>query len=190
MQQNQNESTVKPIAVSGKKVKHAAQTAAMLGVLVALGIICSMSFPYGLTIRIGTIGKISLSFIVIAMAARKYGVIASSLVAFMIDFIQAMIFGFGFNPLISLSSTLVGVFFGLFFHRENISLKRILLCVGIETVVCTMFLTTLALSLMGSEFLPLLYTRTPQAVVMFILKIAVLYLMFTKTNILKRIHFI
>lgn len=190
MQQNQNGTIVENPTNTKKKVKHAAQTVAMLGVLIALGIVCAMSFPYGLTIRIGFVGKISLSFVVIAMAAKKYGVIASTLVAFLIDFLQAMISGLGFNPLISLSSTMVGVIFGLFFHTEKISIKRILLCVSIDTVVCTMGLTTFALVMMGSELVPTLYTRIPQAVFMFILKTVVLYFMLSKTDILKRIHFI
>lgn len=190
MQQNENSTIVKNPSNTKKKVESAARTVAMLGVLIALGIICAMSFPYGLTIRIGFVGKISLSFIVIAMAARKYGVVASTLVAFLIDFLQAMISGLGFNLLISLSSTVVGLIFGLFFHRENISLKRILLGVTVETVVCSMCLTTFALVMMGSPLAPTLYTRIPQFVFIFIIKTVVLYLMFVKTDILKRIHFI
>lgn len=190
MQQNQNTSSVKKIAITKNNVKTAAQSVAMLGVLIALGIICSMPFPTGLTFRIGFVGKISLAFVVIAMAARKYGVIASTLVAFLIDFLQAMISGLGFNLLISLSSTMVGVIFGLFFHKEKISLKRILLCVSIDTAVCTMGLTTFALVMMGSELVPTLYTRIPQAVFMYVLKTVVLYFMLSKTNVLKRIHFI
>lgn len=193
MQQNNVQST----AVSKSKGKIAVETVAIIGVLTALGVICAMPFPYGLTIRIGESLKFSLSFLPIALAARRYGILGAVPVAFLSDFLQAMVSGLGFNPLISFSSSFVGVVFGLFLYKGpfvrtgEIKLRHVIAAVLTKAVVCSLGLTTFALVLSyGMPLLPTLLGRILQTVMMSIIEFIVLYMLMVKTDILKRIKFI
>lgn len=184
MQQN---SSKKPITV-----KSTTQTIAIIGMLIALGVICSMPFPYGLTVRIGNDLKFSFAFIVYVMAARKYGIFATMGVAAAIDILQTLLSGYGLNvnPFILAGNVFVGLAFGLAF-KKDMTIPRLLVLLTVTTVVSTIILTTLGLVLMYSTPLfPLMWFRCLQAVIMFVLQFAVIYLLFIKTDILKRIKFV
>lgn len=171
--------------------KDATKSLVIMALLVALGVICSMPFPTGLMIRVGTSLKFSLSYLVIALAARKYGIISSAIVAGMIDIMQSLISNVGpINPIILSANILTGVLFGIFLHKKVSSL-RIFLVVLITSVVCTMIITTMGIVLMYSTPLfPLIWFRLLQTVIMGIIEFITLYFLFVKTDILKRIKFI
>lgn len=171
--------------------KVATKTIAILGVLTALGVICTMPFPYGLTIRFGNSIKLSFTFLVVALAARKYGPIAGGVVAGLADIIQTLVSGYGApNPLICLSGILGGVIYGLCLHKKA-SFTRVLIAVLAKMIICSTLLTTLALSLMyGAPFIAKLIERLPQLLTMTVIEIVVMYVLFVKTNILVKIKYL
>lgn len=170
------------------KGKITAQTIAIFGVFTALGIICSMNFPLGLTIRLTEATKFSPSFIIVAIIARKYGVWGSTLIAFLIDAMQSLFAGFGVpNPVISLAATLTGLIFGLFF-KKSVSLPRIIIAVLITQIICSMGITTYALIVyFGVPIQPTLITRAIQSAINIPLQIILIYLLLNKFDIPKRI---
>lgn len=162
----------------------ATETVTTIAVLTALSIVCSMF----LTIRGGTFMKFSPVFIVIALAARRYGVFGAAIVAFLSDLIQYLMFpAFNFSIGICLSGVVSGVIFGLFFY-EKINLTRIIIASALSQIICTVGITTFTMVYIERWYPTLesiVYWRILQAAIMFVASVVFLYLLFIKIDIAK-----
>lgn len=160
---------------------------AFLGVMTALAAVCSLSFPLGLTIRIGEFIKMSPAFLVVAIVGNMYGFKEAALVSFLSDLIQSLLFG-GFSPLISLISVLSGACFGLLLHGTN-KIKRIVLSVLITQIIGSLILTTCILCIWYSlPVIPTIYFRIIQTVIMIAVEIPVLILFLRIIDINSRLN--
>mgnify|MGYP005755998147 CR=1 FL=1 len=169
--------------IQKKKIAIATETVTTIAILTALSIICSMF----LTIRGGTMMKFSPTFVIVALAARRYGPLGAGLVAFLSDLIQFFMFpSLGFSVGICLSGVLSGLLFGFIFYKK-INMPRILLATVSTQVLCSLGITTLTMVYIERWFplTPLLYFRLLQTAIMIPVTIIVLYLLFVKIDIAK-----
>ncbi|MGN0173405.1 MAG: folate family ECF transporter S component [Acutalibacteraceae bacterium] len=173
----------KNIAIN-KSAAIAVETVTTIAMLTALSIVCSMF----LTIRGGTFMKFSPVFIVVALAARRYGVFGAAIVAFMSDVIQYFMFpAFNFSLGICLSGVVSGVIFGLFFYKK-INLTRIIIASALSQVLCTVGITTFTMVYIEHWYPTLesiVYWRCLQALIMFVASVIFLYLLFVKIDLAK-----
>lgn len=138
------------------------QDLALLALLLALQIVLS---------RFGSIEvpgvKIGFSFIPILMAARRYGVFGSAVVAGLADFLGAILFPSGaYHPGFTFSAVIGGIFWGLLIYRK-VTLPRVLTAALANKVAVTLLLNTLWLSqILGKGYWILIPDRVFQAVVM------------------------
>lgn len=166
----------------------AAKTVTTIAILTALSVVFSLLF----TFRVGTFLKFSPVFIVIALAANKYGVIGATLVAVLSDFIQYLMFpanGFSFGILAS--NLLLGVIFGICLYKKT-SITRILLAAGLSQIICTVGITTLSWVYVEKWYptiSSIVYWRILQGSIMFVVITLLLYILFIKTNVLKKLGF-
>ncbi len=152
------------------------QKIAILAILTALAAICSLTFPLGLTVRIGDFIKLSPAFLPICIAGSIFGWKGSATVALLSDLIQGALFG-SISPLISLISLLTGAVFGLLLHNKK-DLWRIVCAVLLTQLVGSMILTTTVLCLRyGMPLFPTVYWRALQTVILIALQIPILYLL-------------
>ena len=132
--------------------------------------------------------KFSPVFIVIALAARRYGVIGACIVASITDIIQFLMFpanGFSFG--IFFANLLSGLIFGLLFYKK-INLTRITLASALSQMICTVGITTFTMVYIEKWYPTLesiIYFRLLQALIMFVVNIIFLYLLFIKIDIAK-----
>lgn len=148
---------------------------AVLGVMTALAAVCSFTFPIGLTVRVGEFMKLSPAFLIIAVVGNLYGWKEASLVAFLSDLLQSLLFG-GFSPLISLVSVFTGACFGWLLHNTK-SITRIVISVLLTQIVGSMTLTTAVLCFQyGLPFNPTVYFRILQTVILIAIEIPTLIL--------------
>ena len=79
------------------------------------------------------------------------------------DMAGALLFYGYITPGITLSAILTGVFFGLFLHRDAVKLPHIIGAVLSNQLICSLFVTTVALSLTyGQPFWATFISRIPQ----------------------------
>ena len=159
-----------------------------IAILTTLSIVFSLFF----TFRVGNFLKFSRVFIVIALAAKKFGVVGATLVAILSDFIQYLIFpsnGFSFG--IFISNVLLGLFFGLCFYKE-INFNRVLTASILSQTICTVLVPTY-FWVYVEKWYPtvssIIYWRILQAVIMFFVMIILFYFLFIKSDFLKKIGF-
>ncbi len=147
----------------------------LLGVMTALAAVCSFTFPLGLTIRIGEFIKMSPAFLIIGIVGNMYGWKEAALVSFLSDLLQALLFG-GFSPFISLASVLIGICFGLLLKNTK-SISRIIISVLLTQGVISLIIVTAILCFQyGMPFIPLIYFRIAQTVLLIAIEIPVLIL--------------
>lgn len=160
------------------------QTIATIAILLAAQIILSrfLSVPTPIT-------KISLSFLPVVIAARKYGPIEAAVVAGLGDFLGAILFPIGpYFPGFTLVSVLMGLCNGFFLKRDGIfgektgNIPCIFATVLINNFIFSLFINTLWVSMFFSSkgYFVLLGTRAVQAVVMSIAQLIVITLLIKK----------
>lgn len=148
---------------------------AVLGVMTALAAVCSLTFPLGLTVRVGEFMKLSPAFLIIAIVGNMYGWKESALVAFLSDLIQSLLYG-GFSPLISLIALLTGAGFG-WLLKDNKSISKIVISVLLTQIIGSLVLTTSVLCIWYSlPLFPTVYFRILQTVILTALEIPILIL--------------
>ena len=148
---------------------------AVLGVMTAIAVVCSLTFPMGLTVRIGDFMKLSPVFLIIAIVGNMYGWKEAALVSFLSDLLQGLIFG-GFSPLISLTALLSGACFG-WFLKGNKSISKIVISVLITQIIGSLIITTTVLCVWYSlPFYPTIYFRILQTAILIAIEIPVLIL--------------
>lgn len=170
------------------KAKNCARAVALLGVMSALAAVCAGVFPFGLTVRVGDFIKLSPVFLIVALAGNMYGWWGAALVAFLGDFLQSLFSGLGFSPLVSAVNVLCGVCFGLILHHSN-SIVRIVTAVMLTQVVGSLGLTTAALHIQyGMPFIPTIYWRALQTVILIVAEILLLWLVMTVLNLPEKLR--
>lgn len=153
----------------------------VLAVMTALAVISSMSFPMGLTFRIGTYIKISPVFLITALTGSLYGWRGSALVAGLADLIQGMFFG-SVSVLILLTKVFSGAVFGLFLHK-GYGVLRILLSVAVTQLAGSLCLTSLVLMFEYGMTVQSFYLRLIQTAVQLLLQPIVLWLIMTVADL-------
>ncbi|MEG0091617.1 MAG: folate family ECF transporter S component, partial [Oscillospiraceae bacterium] len=129
------------------------------------------------------------SSLALAVCGFLYGPVLSGLSAVFVDILKYMVhpkgpffIGFTFNEF------LIGVIYGLFFYKKNITLKRVVAAKGTTVLLINFFLTPLWLSIMyGKAFKIMVAARLVKNALLFPIDVAVLYMLlkFTQTNIKK-----
>ena len=161
---------------------------AILGILSAVAVISSGVFPMGLTVRVGEFIKLSPVFLAVALAGSMYGWWAGALVAFIADFMQALVSGLGFSPLILAVNVLCGACFGLLLHNTK-SVFKIILSVLLTQVVGGLCLNTLALHWQyGMPIFPTVYWRMLQTAIMIFVETVMLILIIKTADLPKRLR--
>lgn len=156
----------------------------VLAVMTALAVICSGSYPYGLTIRVGQFMKLSPIFIIIGIVASTYGWWEAALVALLSDLIQSLTAGLGISFAILTISTLTGLCFGLALGGGRTNLCNIVLSVLITQIIGSFVLTTAVLCFRyGLPLFPTVYWRLLQTVIMIAIEIPVLKLLLINVDI-------
>ncbi len=154
------------------KKKVSLRTVAVLALLTALEIVISRF----LSISTESL-KIGFSFLVVAFAAREYGVAGGAVVGGLGDLVGALAFPIGaYFPGFTLTSALCGAVYGLVL--KTYSFKRIILTLIINNFLLGGVLNTLWISILyGSPFATLLPIRLLQAAVMTAVGVPALYFM-------------
>lgn len=171
-----------------RRVIDSTQAVTTIAILTALSIVTSVF----LTFRVGTYLKFSPAFIVIALAARAYGIYGAVIVAFLTDYIQYHIFpanGFSFG--ICLSNVLTGLIFGLFLYKKA-DLKRIIGATLSSQIICSLFITTITMVYIEKwmPLFPMAYARLLQVAIMSVASIIILYILFVKMDLPKKIKLV
>lgn len=122
--------------------------------------------------------KIGFSFVPVAIAAIMFGPIAAGLVGALGDLIGALLFPIGaYFPGFTLTAFITGVILGLFLHKKQ-TVLRIVLAVGINNLIFSLFLNSLWISILyTSPYLPLVATRVIQCAILIPVQIAVILVM-------------
>lgn len=158
------------------KTKDYVKMVAVLGIMSALAAVCAGTFPMGLTFRVGQYLKLSPVFLIVALVGNLYGWWGAAIVAFVGDFLQSMLSGLGFSPLISAVNVLCGLCFGLLLYNSK-SIGRIVLSILLTQIVGSLCLTTLALRIQyGMPIFPTVYWRMLQVAIHIVIGILLLWL--------------
>lgn len=146
-----------------------------MGVMTALAVICSLDFPLGFTFRVAGFMKFSPAFLIVGITASVCGYKEAGLVSLLTDVIQGFLFG-NFSVLIAVINLLVGICFGLFLYKKS-SILNIVSSVLITQIVGSLILITAVLCFrFGMPFIPTIYWRELQTVIMIAVEIPVLWL--------------
>lgn len=168
-------------------VQKATKKITFLAVLTALSVICSLTFPLGLTFRVGEFIKLSPAFLPICIAGSIFGWKGSGVVALLSDLIQGALYG-SISPLILLINLCVGVTFGLLLHNHS-NLWHIVCAVLITQLVGSLTLTTLVLCFRyGMPFFPTIYWRMLQTAILIAVEIPSLYLFISVLDIPRKLQ--
>ncbi len=171
-----------------KEFNCATKTVTTIAILTALSVVFSLLF----TFRVGNFLKFSPVFIVIALAANKYGIIGATIVAILTDFIQYLMFpANSFSIGVFVSNVLLGIIFGICLYKK-VTLNRILLSAFLSQAICTVGVTTLSWVYIEKWYptvSSIVYWRILQGSIMFVVITLLLYILFIKTNVLKKLGF-
>ena len=148
------------------------KTVAVLALLIAVEIVLSRL----LSISLQNV-KLGLSFLVVAFAAREYGILGGTLVGGLSDLVGALILPIGpYFPGFTLTAALCGAVYGIFL--KNASVKKIALAQIINNFILGMLLNSFWISLLyGAPYLSLLPIRAIQAAILTAVGIPALHFM-------------
>ena len=143
----------------------------ILGILIAMEVILNRF----LSINAWNI-KIGFSFIPVVVAALLYGAPFGALVGGLGDFIGAILFPIGaYFPGFTLTAALMGLVWGLLLSKKQ-SLPRIAIAAAINQFILGLVVNTYWISVLyGSPYGPLIGTRVPQAVILFVAQVIVVF---------------
>ncbi|MBR4879386.1 MAG: folate family ECF transporter S component [Clostridia bacterium] len=143
--------------------------------LVALQIIF-VRFIYILTP--GNLDRLSFSFIPDALAGCCLGPLYAMLYGVSADILGMLVNSAGttFTPLFTLIAALKGLAYGLFFHKKQLTLKRIICTFIFMTLIFDLGLTPIALmTLYGKSFQAVVIMKIPVQIVFCVVKIVTFY---------------
>ena len=151
-------------------------TLCYLGILIAIQVVLARFA----VIPVGDMMRFSLSFIPVVIAARKFGILASTAVYGLGDLVGAIVFptGGAFFPGYTLTATIVGFIFGLYLKpskKEESTVARYTKTV--MSVLSTQFIGSFLLNSFwrsfqtGTPYEAVLMTRLPQCLVSAVIQI-------------------
>lgn len=147
------------------------------GLLIALTVVLSAISGY---LRIGNIGKLSLSFASVFAASAAFGGLCGGFVAVVADIISYLVNPVGvFLPYLTGIEFIYGFTYGFFFYKVNEKgyLLRVFLC-DIFQLAFNVFIKTAVLSqAFGTPYRALLPVRIPMAALQFAIVFAILTLL-------------
>ncbi len=121
-----------------------AQFIATMGLLIALMIVLSQVFGFETQLL-----KITFDFIPQVVMASLFGPLWTGIGSVIADLIGSTVLGKGaFFIGFTLNSFITGILYGYFFYKKPISWKNAFLCVLLNTLIISLFLTPLWLSIM------------------------------------------
>ena len=151
-------------------MKLSTKTLSLMGLLIALEIVLSrflsISTPFT---------KIGFAFVPVVIAAILLGPLCAGIVGALSDFLGAVLFPIGaYFPGFTLTAFLMGLCYGFFLHK-NQKLWQVLTAVSIHQFVLSLLLNTLWLSVInGAPYWPLVLSRVPQCLILFVVQFAVI----------------
>ncbi|KEI10815.1 folate family ECF transporter S component [Clostridium botulinum] len=113
--------------------------------------------------------RIGFGFIPVSMAGMMFGPLLAGIVGVVADILGMIIFPKGaYFPGFTLSAFIVAVIYGFFFYKKSVSLKRVLLAVGIITLFVNLTMNTMWLTIItGKAAKALLIPRSIKEIAMF-----------------------
>lgn len=152
------------------------RTMVTMAILIAIQII----FNRFLSIQAWNL-RIGFGFVPIVIAAIMFGTVKAGIVAGVSDILGALLFSFGFTPLITVSAVLTGVVFGLLLHKK-LNLFNTVLSVLIAQLFCSLLLNSYFLYIMyfsnsGTSLFAFILTRVGQTAVMIPIQIITIYIL-------------
>lgn len=113
----------------------------LMGMLVALNVIMAEICKI---VIIPNVLVLSLGFMPLALSGMLFGVVPTVVVAVVADIIGALLFSSGsFYFGYTLTAFTTGLFFGLFLHKKDLHLPRVILCQLLVSLVCYAFMNSL-----------------------------------------------
>lgn len=113
----------------------------LMGMLVALNVIMAEICKI---VIIPNVLVLSLGFMPLALSGMLFGVVPTVVVAVVADIIGALLFSSGsFYFGYTLTAFTTGLFFGLFLHKKDLRLPRVILCQLLVSLVCYAFMNSL-----------------------------------------------
>lgn len=150
-----------------------------IAILTAVSVILRLlGFPQNGTFRI------ELGFIPIAISGAIFGPLSAGTAYVIADILGTLCTGFAPAPTITLCKFLIGILFGLFFHKGNRRLFRIVIAVTVITIFIDLLAMPFALVpiMGGKSFFVILSDRLLAALFNYPLKILSLWLTFKYLN--------
>lgn len=145
-----------------------------VALLIAVTVVLSAASGY---LRLGNIGKISISFVSVFVASFSFGGIVGGLVATLADFVSYIVNPTGaFIPYLTMIEFLFGFLYGLMFYKLGGKHYIISTAVcDIIQLIINLFLKTFVLSFtFDMPYAATLITRVPICLIQFVLVFAVL----------------
>ena len=142
--------------------------------LVILGVLVAMEIILSRFLSINTWNtKSGFGFIPVAAAAILLGPVEAAVCGGLADFLGATLFPIGaYFPGFTATAALIGLVFGLFFHKEQTPL-RVVPAVLINQFVLGLLVNSYWISVLyGSPYKALLATRVVQSVILSVVQIA------------------
>lgn len=145
-------------------------TLCYLGILIAIQVVLARF----VAIPIGDMMRFSLSFIPVVIAARRFGIVASTAVYGLGDLVGAIAFptGGAFFPGYTVTAAIVGLIFGIFLRPTKKEESTAARCVKIVlSVLSTQFIGSFLLNSYwrsfqtGTPYEAVLMTRLPQCII-------------------------
>ncbi len=118
----------------------------MIGMLLALQVVAGMFFSIKLPLV--TIGFI---FLPLSLTAILYGPLWGGAAGVMGDFLIASLGPYGYYPPMATTAFLSGCIYGLFLYQKPLTVKRIALCVIVESLLCSVLLQTYWITLLSGK---------------------------------------
>lgn len=158
-----------------------------IGLLIAITFVLSAISGY---LRLGTIGKLSISFVSVFVASYAFGGVIGGLVAVIADVISFLVNPVGaFIPFLTMIEFVYGFAYGFFFF--GLEEKKYSLCVAVcdlFQLFVNVFLKTLVLSAaFGMPYAATLIGRVPMCLLQFVLIFVVLILIKPFVNKFKQL---
>ena len=134
---------------------------------------------------------ISFGFVSIAFAAAFLGTPYAAVVAGIGDLIGSLLFPFGaYFPGFTLTNCVYGIILGEFLYRNATALK-IIVCVILNKVVCSLILNTIWISIIYRDgidaFFIVFITRLPQAALMTIAELIIFFIVFSSKSKIRQL---
>lgn len=127
------------------------------------------------TLAFGTLLEIGFAFLALAVLAYLYGPIHAGLASVIADLIGFLLRPNGFFfPGFSLNALLMGIIYGIFLYKKEVTLGRVALAVLVVTILIHLILTPIWLNIMfGSPLFAV--PRIIKAVVLYPIEVGLLY---------------